>query len=122
MRLNFKKIFIIIVYQFIVLCLLSLLVSVKYGYDIALSGVFGGITSMFSSFLFFIVVFFNDKNSSPKFVVRRFYLAGLLKIVLLIVVFSILFSLGLQSPGCFFIFFFFMQLSFWFGCFFLMGI
>ena len=121
MRLKFKNIFIIIVYQFVVLCLFSSLIHFKYGYAVALSGVCGGITSMFSSFLFFIVVFFFDKNTSPKFVIRRFYLAGLLKIVLLILVFSILFSLGLQSPSCFFIFFFLCSYHFGLDVFFLMG-
>jgi len=115
--LNLKNVFVVTVFQFLLLFLLFLLVYYKFNYSIALSGFLGGVTSIFSFFLFFVVFFFNNGNYSPKFIVRKFYFAGLLKVVLLIVVFSVFFKIGIFSPLCFFLFLFFFQLSFWLTCF-----
>lgn len=115
--LNFRNVFIVTISQLFLLLLSLFLVYYKFGYYVAFSGFLGGVTSVLSFFLFFIVFFFNNKNYSPKFIVRKFYLAGLLKVVLLILIFSIFFKIGIYNPLCFFIFLFFIQFSFWLMCF-----
>jgi len=114
--LNIKKIFFVTMLQLILLFLLALLIFFSFGYEFALSGIYGGITSIISSLLFLIVFFFNYKTLIPKIIVRKFYLAGLLKFILLILIFSMLFKFGIYSPLCFFIFLFLIQTSFWLLC------
>ena len=114
--LNIKKIFFVIMFQIAFLLLISFLVFFMFGYKFVLSGVYGGITSIFSSLLFLTVLFFNYKNFVPKIIVRKFYLAGLLKFTLLILIFSVVFKFGIYSPLCFFIFLFLIQTSFWLLC------
>jgi len=121
--LNVNSFLTLVFFQFVLLLILFFITHLKFGFDVALSGSYGGIVSIFSTFLFFVIFFFKSGNTSPKFIIKKFYLAGFLKIAVLILIFSFLFNLGLYSPICFFIFLFFIQLSFWFGYFyFFMGI
>lgn len=121
--LNLSNMLIVVGLQLILLSFLFFLVYIRYDLNVALSGFYGGLVSVFSTVLFFIVFFFKNGDMSPKFIIKKFYFAGFLKLVLLILVFSFLFKIGLYSPICFFIFLFLIQLSFWFGYFyFFMGI
>ena len=121
--LNLSTMLVVVGLQLILLSFLFFLVYIRYDFNVALSGFYGGLVSVFSTVLFFIVFFFKNGDMSPKFIIKKFYVAGFLKLILLILGFSFLFKLGLYSPMCFFIFLFLIQLSFWFGYFyFFMGI
>ncbi len=69
--LNFKSVFTVALFQFMLLLILFFLVYFYFDYSVALSGVYGGVTSIVSSLLFFVLFFFHNGNHSPRFIVIK---------------------------------------------------
>lgn len=88
-------------------------IYIKHDLNSALSSFYGILTSLFSSLLFLFVFFFKNKKISVNFMIKKFYVAGFLKIFFLsfIVLFFILF--GISNYLLYFLFLFFTQLYFW---------
>lgn len=116
--LSFKQkyIFKVLLLQFILLSILFIYIYIKYNFNMAISIFYGGIISIISSILFFVLFFFNNKIT-PKVIVKNFYIAGIIKILSLILLCLVMFfHVQIASPICFFISLFFMQIMFWSGC------
>lgn len=112
---DFKCAFKIFSFLISILIMMYFFAYTQYNCDVANSFIFGGVTSIFSSGLFLIVFFFGN-NKSPRFIIRFFYLAGVLKIISLILICSFLFFyVGISSPIGYFISLFFIQIMFWVG-------
>lgn len=116
MFLNLKSFtFLIFFYVFFLIFLLCL-VYIKYGLNTTLSGLYGTLTSLFSSVLFLFVFFFNNSKISTNFIIQKFYLAGCIKFLFLFLVVFIFIIFGISSYIYFFLFLFFTQLYFWIFC------
>ncbi|HFL8824123.1 MAG TPA: ATP synthase subunit I [Candidatus Azoamicus sp. OHIO1] len=107
----------ILLFLSVFLVFLCIATYMKYDADVASSVLCGGITIVIPSFLFIVVFFFKDKKILPKSMVRIFYLAGMAKIISLILVCLVMFSfIGIASPIGYFVSLFFTQIMFWVGC------
>ncbi|MDP2762980.1 MAG: ATP synthase subunit I [Enterobacteriaceae bacterium] len=114
---RFKCILQVLLFLSVFLAFLCVATYIKYDTDVVSSVLCGGITIVIPSFLFIIVFFFKDKKTLPKGMVRIFYLAGIAKIISLILVCLVMFSfIGIASPIGYFISLFFTQIMFWVGC------
>lgn len=117
MLFKLKNIFKILFFQIFFLLFMFFLTCFFYNYLIALSVLYGGITSILPSIIFFIIFFFTLKDYTPKKIVNTFYIAGIMKIFFLIFMCALMFKIGLSSPVGYFFSLFLIQLMFWIGCF-----
>ncbi len=117
MLFKLKNISKIIFFQSLILLFVFFLVYIFNDYKTALSVLYGGISSILPSIVFFIIFFFTLKDFTPKKIVNVFYIAGVMKIFSLIFMCVLMFKIGLFSPILYFFSLFFIQLMFWIGCF-----
>ncbi|HIH2762766.1 MAG TPA: hypothetical protein ACYCDA_00225 [Candidatus Azoamicus sp.] len=82
-------------------------------FDYAISCFLGGLVSTFSSFLFFIIYFYNNKTSSYEFIVKRFYIAGVIKFLSFILLCLCAFLIGISNIYIFLFCLFFFQIFIW---------
>jgi len=106
----------VLVFQFFLLVIMFITVVVIYDLFVGFSVIYGGLTSIISSGLFAIIFFFKDTNSNSRSIVRKFYLAGMLKFFVLIFICVLIFSFVKVNSIGYFISLFFIQLMFWCGC------
>lgn len=78
----------------------------------ALSWLFGGFISLFASFLFSLIYFFNSSTFS-KNIVRKFYVAGFVKFISFIFLCVLAFLIGVTNIFLFFISLFLFQTTIW---------
>jgi len=102
--------------QFLLLMVIFIVVLLKYGLFVSVSIFYGGLTSILSSSLFIIIFTFKSVNNTPKHIVKKFYLAGMLKIITLILTCILIFNLAAVHPIGYFISLIFIQLTFWCSC------
>lgn len=86
-------------------------------FDYAISCFLGGLVSTLSSFLFFIIYFYSNKASSYKSILKRFYMAGIIKFLSFILLCLFAFLIGVSNIYIFLFCLFFFQFFIW--CFFI---
>lgn len=117
MLFKLKNIFQILFFQACSLLFIFFISYIFYDFLTALSVLYGGISSILPSMLFFFVFFFILKEYTPRKIVNAFYVAGIIKIFSLVLVCVLMFKIGLSSPVGYFFSLSFIQLMFWIGCF-----
>jgi F0F1-type ATP synthase assembly protein I len=99
--------------NFIFLLLFSICLIIFFDHNYAVSCFLGGFISIFSSFLFFIIYFYNNKNSSYRTIVKRFYIAGIIKFLSFISLCFLSFLIGVGNVYVFLFCLFFFQFVIW---------
>lgn len=117
MLFKFKNIFRILFFQICSLLFIFLITYFFYNLLTAMSVLYGGISSIFPSILFFLTFFFLSSEIKAKKIVNIFYIAGVIKIFSLIFICVLMFKIGLSSPIGYFFSLCFIQFMFWIGCF-----
>ncbi|CAB3976265.1 ATP synthase subunit I [Candidatus Azoamicus ciliaticola] len=100
--------------NFIFLLFFSAFLLFFFNYNYAISCFLGGFVSILSSFLFFIIYFYNNKNSSYKSIIKRFYIAGIIKFLSFILLCLCSFLIGVGNIYIFLFCLFFFQFVIWF--------
>ncbi len=117
MLFKLKNIFQILFFQVCFLLFIFFITYFFYDSLTALSVLYGGISSILPSILFFLIFFFPFRQLKPKKIIKTFYIAGVVKIFSLILICVLMFKIGLSSPFGYFFSLCFIQLMFWIGCF-----
>lgn len=110
---------------FFVNCIFLMILSgifAIFSIDNAISCLLGGCVSLSSSFLFFFIFFFNNKDYSHTFIVRKFYIAGFIKFFSFILFCFCSFLIGVNNIFLFLLFLFLFHIIVWsWASFFLKG-
>ena len=105
----------IITWQLIVVILLGLICGIFYNILIAKSAVTGGLIAFLPNLLFVLLVFSETGALAAKRIVKRFYLAEGLKLMITAILFVLALVLLVVEPLPLFIGFIITQMIFWFA-------
>ncbi|MFT6984701.1 MAG: ATP synthase protein I [Psychromonas sp.] len=105
-------------FQFLLVLLLALILSVVFSAKLGYSALAGGVTFVLPNFIFVLMAFAHAGASKSKLVVRGFFAGEAIKLILTVILFTVFLKYGALSLTAFYISFSLLVISQWLAPFF----
>jgi F0F1-type ATP synthase assembly protein I len=115
---KYKKFSLLNLYFLILNIVIFIFIKFSYSYKHATIVFLAGTIVLISSFVYTCILNINKNVLTPKYIIRNFYFANLLKICLILLLCVFLVDYWISMPALFFCFLLLFNFIYWIGCFF----